>query len=71
MLYAVKILTERYEPKEGIVSEDGSKILAKAAIVWLSQMESILFFISLLTKLDCRVLARNEVNMEAEEEGED
>ena len=65
------LLTKRDEPEERIVSEDSSEILTESPIVWLSQMERVLFFVALFQELNRCVLLRDQEDMEAEKAGED
>ena len=53
------------------MSEDSSEILAKSSIVWLSQMERILFFVALFQELNCCVLLGDQKDMEAEKAWKD
>ena len=64
-------LTEWNDPEEWVVAENGDQVGAKAQIVGHLHMEGIVFFITLLTELDCGELARDQVEVERHEGSDD
>lgn len=72
---ALVVREERNEPKEGIVAQNRRQVATEAPVIWLSSVEGVVLFASLLTEFDRRELAADQVEVErhkgCDDEGED
>jgi len=67
----VRLLTERYEPEEGVVSEDSVEVLAVTTVVGLFRVEGVVVLTALLAELNGGELAGDKVEVEDEEASDD